>query len=74
MSPIVDRINFLLSIGDLCSDYRIIENLATDRSTILTVGDFKDFFYKSNSFKDGIRISYVHVMISFFSYTGFSTR
>jgi sugar phosphate isomerase/epimerase len=69
--PILDGINFLLSIGDLCSDYGItplIENLATDRSTILKVEDFKSFFSKSNSFKMALDISHAHVMNSFNSY------
>lgn len=66
--PILDGINFLLSIGDLCSDYGItplIENLASDRSTILTVEDFKSFFCRSNSFKMALDISHAHVMNSF---------
>ncbi|MCX8169017.1 MAG: sugar phosphate isomerase/epimerase [Candidatus Methanomethylicia archaeon] len=69
--PIIEGFYFLLSLGDLCSDYGIIpllENLATDRSTIMSIHDFKRFFNESRNFMMALDISHAHITGIFYDY------
>jgi len=68
---IMEGVDFLLSIGDKCASYGItplLENLATDRSTILSVDNFKDFFNRSGKFMMALDISHAHIMGMFDEY------
>ncbi|MCS7366114.1 MAG: sugar phosphate isomerase/epimerase [archaeon GB-1867-035] len=52
--PINESIEFLLKVGDLCSDYGIVpllENLSTLRATIISPSDFKSFFKLASNFR-----------------------
>ncbi|MEM2136508.1 MAG: sugar phosphate isomerase/epimerase family protein [Candidatus Methanomethylicia archaeon] len=69
--PIDDGIYFLLNLGDMCNDYDItplIENLASDRSIILSINDFKKIFSNSNTLMMALDISHAHLMNIFNDY------
>ncbi|MEM3541936.1 MAG: sugar phosphate isomerase/epimerase family protein [Candidatus Methanomethylicia archaeon] len=68
---VIESIYFLLSLGDKCASYGItplLENLATERSTILSINSFKDFLSKSSKFMVALDISHAHVMGLFNGY------
>ena len=69
--PIHDSIRFLVELGDLCDAYGIvplIENMATNRSTIMSVEDFESLFDLSKSFMMALDIPHGILTGNFDSY------